>query len=304
MDSKTLKTRANRALNRAGFDPMKLAFCYFGATLLVSAILMALNYFIDMGIGSTGGLAGMGNRAVLMTAQNVLMLAQAIATPFWQAGWTLCVIAIYREEDVYPRNLLEGFRHAWRVFRLTVMEYLFTFAAMFLGAYTVFALYCATPVGTPVMEAMTRNPEDLEGIIAAMGSRGQTVGILCLVVGVALGIFMSYLLRFARILLLRNSETGIFGALIGSLKRTLKHFGRVLLLDLSFWWVWAIEGLCLTVYLLASVFTELQMWHGWVLYVAFGIGELVRLLACVLFRPKMDVAYVAAVEAMDELNHR
>ncbi len=299
LQPKYLKFKAQQALNRAPYDPTRLAFIYFGISLLISGVLLALDYILSQGIGGTGGLSGMGNRAILTTAQNVLSLAQILLTPFWQAGWVLCTIAILHREGVTPVNLLDGFRQVWRIFRLHFMQYLLMLAAVFVGVYTVMLLYSMTPVSTPFIEAVSSNPQDLEGIMAAMGNDFMPIMVIALSLGLLLGLFMAYLLRFALIRYLKDQNAGILRSLFGSMGMVLKNFGRIILLDLSFWWVWVIEGLCTGAYLMAAVFAELQMWHGWVLYVTFGIGELVRLLASVLFRPKMDVTYVAAVEAMD-----
>ena len=71
---KTLKAAARDSLGSAGYDPKKLALIYSGATLLLSLLVMLVDYLLAQELSATVGLGGMDKRAALETAQSLLQL--------------------------------------------------------------------------------------------------------------------------------------------------------------------------------------------------------------------------------------
>ena len=72
LNSRKLKNSAAASIEKAGFDPRKLVLFHTAVALALSLVALAIDFALELQIGNTGGLSGVGMRSVLETVQAVL----------------------------------------------------------------------------------------------------------------------------------------------------------------------------------------------------------------------------------------
>lgn len=251
-DRRGLKQEAQRLLNASGKQAQRLVLIHTAVALGVSALLTVINFILTRQIDGTGGLAGMGTRSVLSTAQSVLELAAMIVMPFWQVGLLKSILLLVRSEDAQPASLLEGLRRFGPVLRLNLLRgALFAGIGMFC-VYFAAGIFMMTPWSAPLVAAMEPlmtqtdlSYEEAMTIMEAMEPVMETATLpLMLIFGALLALFavpIFYRLRMADYLILDESGTGALAAM-GQSMRLMRRKGTALFsLDLSFWWFYALE---------------------------------------------------------------
>lgn len=306
-----LKQTAYTSLATAPGNYKQLITIHVGLTLAVSLIISILHYALEEMIGSTGGLGGVGTRAMLSTAQSVLQLMQVVLLPFWQFGWLCTVMSVSRQERTSFDTLLTGFYRFGPYLRLTLLQLLIYFIAGLASSYAASTLFLMTPWADPLMEVYTQAAGeglDPEAIYAAM--EGVMADSLLQLMLIYLAAFLSlaalifYRLRFAAYCLADDPQGKAFAALKKSLAITRRNGFAIFRLDLSFWWFYALE-------LLASVIAYLDLllsaagitipgpsWLGY-----FGTLVIYSIVQLILYRwrkPQVDATYVKAYEALLE----
>ena len=83
MDIRNLKSTAADRVSTASYPPRRLALIHTGAAVILSLLLTLVNYLLVGGMEDTGGLAGIGTRSILATAQTMLMLAGTLIMAIW-----------------------------------------------------------------------------------------------------------------------------------------------------------------------------------------------------------------------------
>lgn len=245
-----LKAQADRALAHASYDPRKLMLIFMGAFAAVMLAVMALQYFLDLGIADTGGLGGLGTRTVLETVGEVARLAATLAMPFWTAGYYCCVLAMIRGRRFGPATLLEGFRNFGPVLRLYLIRTIYTGILAIACVYLGLQIFMLTPFSgeftallEPLMgqEQILLDDAMLLALEQAMLPGFAVVGLVFLLLGAPL----LYNLRLSELALLDDPKAGAMTAIYRS--RAMMRGNRLSLfkLDLSFWWFYLLDGLAL-----------------------------------------------------------
>ena len=306
-DRRNLKAAAQDSLARANYDPKKLILIHTGATLLVSAVLMVLDYLLAQGIGATGGLGGLQTRAILTTAQSVLQLAQTVALPFWQVGCLYAALRIARGEAASPDSLLQGFRRFGSVLRLQLLNGAILLGLLMVCGYAAGFLFMMTSWGKEMMAQLTllaesgidlSDTEALETIIYS-ALTDYIIPLILIYCGlfllVAVPIF--FRMRFASYIIM-DGETRAMAAIRISRQITKGNCIKLFKLDLSFWWFYALEVLLAAVCYGDLLLGELGFalpWSGTVSYfLCFGLyaaGQLALHYAC---RSQVEVTYAHA----------
>ena len=269
-DPKGLKTAAEQALNEASFDPRKLILIHTGASVALSLILALVDWLLEQQIGGTGGLSGVGSRAILETAQTVLMYAQLAAVLFWQIGYVFVSLRIVRRQPVGPGSLLEGFRKFGPVLRLRLMETLLYTCMGLTCVYGGAIVFGLTPWASPLEEAMEVGTE--EALLLAAQECALPLTVLTAVFALVLFVPYAYRLRMTSYILMDHPQVGAKGAI--RLSRLMMHRNRMNLfkVDLSFWWFYGLETLVALIaygdYLLPMLGVELP-WSATVSYYVF-----------------------------------
>lgn len=244
--SSELRARAADALTHAP-GHRRLVLISAGLSTLLALLVSGLNMLLDSGIATTGGLAGLGMRSILTTAQSLLTLATSVALPFWMLGYTSVSLKLAKGEPARKQDLLNGFRYFFPALRLLLMlEVLFIglfIACIYLGSM----LLSMTPLGfglyqtvLPVLMA-GGDPASLdpEALMQAMAP----VFIGCAVIYGVVAILLYYRLRMAQLALMDDPKAGAGKALMTSIRMTKGNCKALFRLDLSFWWFYVLEAL-------------------------------------------------------------
>ncbi|MBO5317070.1 MAG: DUF975 family protein [Oscillospiraceae bacterium] len=247
---RSLKDTSGYASSQAAYPPRKLALLHTGAALLVSLVLTVLHYLLSRGIGTTGGLSGIGTRTVLTSLQTILQFAASLALPFWEVGFLFCMLRLARKEPFAPRDLTAGFRRFSVLLRLMFLEFLLYSALAFIAIQLVTLVFSLTPFSMPVMEklsALMRDeaflqsgtlPPELQGeIIRYLIPVYIVSGVLFLTVGIP----VFYRLRFSRYVIMDTQQPRALAAMGISRRLTKGHCRQLFSLDLSYWWYYLLQ---------------------------------------------------------------
>ncbi len=291
MDPKELKRRASEALESPAYSPKKLMLIYMLVSLGLSILVALGNVLLDLGIGTTGGLSGINTRSMLETAQRVLELGRSIFLPFWQVGWIFASMVYLRREQVGVITLWQGFRRFWPVLRLTFLQGIWLMGLAFVACYAGAFVFSFTPWGTDVL------------IWMETGIYTSSFGILLiisLVIAGALVIPAAYKMRLAYYYLLDYPGMGAMMAIQASRHTMRGNCKKMLKVDLSFWWFYLLEVLCVALLYADSLwnrlFSDATGTVGYIL--TFATSSAIQLAVYVNFKPHMDVTYAACYEAL------
>lgn len=246
-----LRSESCARLQDARYSPKKLVLIHTGIVLLVSALLTAVNYLLDQQISNTGGLSGIGTRSVLTTIQSVLQLAQSLVLPFWQIGYTYCILRISQRQTTDPEDLCQGFRRFGPVLRLKLITGCIYLGIAMASVYVASTLFMFTPWGKELMgsleDLMVGGMIDSEALMDVVSDSMVNMYIpmivLFLISFLALSAPFFYRFRMAEFWLMDHEPCGAMAALRCS--RILMHGNCIALLkvDLRFWWYYLLDVL-------------------------------------------------------------
>ena len=251
-DRQGLRETARQRLETAAFDPRKLALVYGGVSALIMLVVTGMNFLLSEQIAGTGGLGGLGTRAALETAMQVLQTAANLILPFWNMGYLYCVLKIVRGQRFDLKDLLAGFRNFAPVIRLTFLYSLQFFVLAFACISPCILVYMMTPLSDPLVAIM--EPLMVEGVEPVLDDATAVAAtqamlpmfILYAVVFLAVAAPRFYHYRMAFYALLDDPQDGARMALRRSTMMTHGKRLDIFKLDLSFWWFYVLDALTLT----------------------------------------------------------
>ena len=240
MNYRDIRTAAAERMTSAQTDPHRQSLIYAGAALGLSVLITVINFLLSRQLESTGGLAGIGMRSVLTTAQSVLSFASLILLPFWDAGYRHSCLQLARGKRLWSDMLLEGFRRWGVVLRLNLLRGLLFTAIGFVCLQAAGMLYMLSPFSMPAMEAMSEimesaDPAAMEQAMEAVLPMLIPIYVIFAVVLLAVLIPVSYRLRLADMFII-DERCGARIAMLESNRRMKGHCVQYFRLDLSFWW--------------------------------------------------------------------
>lgn len=304
-DRRGLKAAAEEALGAASHDPRKLILIHTAASVALSLVLALVDYLLEEQIGGTGGLSGVGNRAILETVQTVLMVAQLAAVLFWQIGYVFVALRISRRQSVGPESLLEGFRRFGPVLRLRLMETLLYGGRCLICIYAGSVIFSMTPWAAPMQAAYEIGTE--EALLLAMDECIVPLMGIVAVLMLLLMVPYAYRLRMADYVLMDRPKTGAMEAIRKS--RLLMYRNRMNLfkVDLSFWWFYALEMLVTMIAygdILLPIFGVELPWSATVSYYVFLVLCYIGQLVLYWWRGNtVQVSYAMCYEALLPKEH-
>lgn len=306
-DKKGLTAAAEQALSKAGYDPRLLALIHTGAALGVSFILTLISYFLTRQIDTTGGLAGMGVRSVLSTAQAMLSIGSAVIMPFWEIGFFAAAIRMARQQPNGPDTLLSGFRRFGPVLRLTLLRAILIGFIGFLCLQISSGIFLMTPFSNPLMEATealmaqgTPVIDDalIQSLMPHMVPMYWIFGILFCVIAIP----VLYRFRMADFVMMDDKPIGALRALGASHKMMRYNRFSLFKLDLQFWWFYALQllslGLCYGDQLLPAMGISLPINGDTAFFLFFGIHLVCQLVLAWFAQSRVQTTYACAYEAL------
>lgn len=304
-DRQGLRQRAAEALSRAAYSPAKLALLHTGAAVALSLVLTALNFVLARQMDGTGGLAGMGLRSVLSTAQTMLGIASMIVMPFWEMGFVYAAIRIAREKRAEPETLLQGFRRWGPVLRLMLLQGLVYVAIFFLSINISTAVFVLTPFSQPIAEMI--ETLSAETVIDAQLMAQMSSGLIPLycIFGILFAAFalpVAYRLRMAQYVIMDDPKIGALAAL-GTSNRLMRYNRWALFrLDLSFWWFFGLQLLSTLLgygdLLIVALDIALPISEDAAFFVSFVLNSLCQLAIAWWFASRVAVTYAKAYDAL------
>lgn len=249
---KELISEANAAVADASYSPKRLALIHTGIVAAAGLIVTLLSYVLDVGIGNTGGLSGLGNRAVLETTQTILELLVYILSPFWALGFTAAAVNLARRHRADAGTLTKGLRRWGPALRMLLLQYLLYFAIVMVAVQVGSILYTMSPAANQLLDLLgydTLASGDAQAIIDAIAQLPDrelmvlalTALPFFLIPPAVLVIFVFYRLRLAAYILMDDPRCGALYALALSFRLTRKQCRKLFRLDLHFWWFYVLE---------------------------------------------------------------
>ena len=250
-DRRTLQNSAAQSLQEASSNPKVLILIHTGAVLAVTFGVMLVDWLLEQGIGNTGGLSGIGLRAILSTVQSIMHYAQLLILPFWQMGYTFCCLQLAKKEQVGPGSLLSGFRLFAPVLRLMLLQWAIYMALGFVCIQIASVLFAILPWFAPILqslEAVMATGELTEAALLQISQEAfgpLMITYLAVFIPVVLPFFYQY--RMTAYCLWDDPKKGAIAALRES--RRMMRGNRLALakLDLSFWWFYLLDCLILVI---------------------------------------------------------
>lgn len=245
----------NAASLRLGQDsaPGRLALLHTAVVAGAQLVLALLTLWLEKGIASTGGLSGIGNRAVLQTAQTVLQYAVMILLPFWELGFLRAAQCFARGEEANAATLTAGLRRFAPALRLMLLKAALLTVLMVAAVNVASVIYSATPFAQPMMALiepvmMAQSPEEMTQLMEAIPQEELLRCILPVVIMGVVLFFVAYIpifyrIRFADYAVVDTEKVGAFAALRQSLRMTKGSALQLFRMDLSFWWFYLLQAL-------------------------------------------------------------
>ena len=241
--SRTIKLRAKSACDQASYDPRKLALIYAGVASGITFLFTVISYFLSRQIDNTGGIAGLGLRSILSTAQSVLPIISTVLIPFWDVGFLRAGMGFARNEEVRPSTLTAGFRRFGPVLRLLLLRVIIVIGIILIAANVGSMIFSLTPWSTPLMDiadAIVDAGTFTEEIVADMAPVLLPLYGIFFVIFAILAIPLFYRLRMAEFIIL-DKPAGALAAILFSQRLMRGNCLRLFKLDISFWWFYALS---------------------------------------------------------------
>lgn len=305
---RALKTSAAEALSFRPSDAKKLIFFHTGIVLLFSLLMTVIDYLLGNAIAETGGLSGLGKRSVLETVQSCLRLAQMILLPFWQVGYTFVTLRFARQQRAYFDDLTVGFSHFAPILRLLLLQGAIHLLVALAASYGATFLFMMTPWSEPLAQATTElmNGGNLEAMNAAMESAIAESFLPLMVCYIPVFLILEapffYCFRIATFVMLDKPEEGARHAIRAGRRLMRGNILSLFVLDLSFWWFYALELLigviCYADVLLSLLGVTLPVSADAAFFITLGLYMLGQLGLYVWRKNRVSTTYALFYEAL------
>lgn len=306
----TLRDGSRARLQDARYSPKKLVLIHTGIVLLASLLLTAVNFLLDQQISNTGGLSGIGTRSVLTTIQSILQLTQSLVLPFWQIGYTYCILRLSRSQSAYPEDLCQGFRRFGPVLRLKLITGCIYLGIAMASIYIASTLFMFTPWGAALMDSlenlmvdgMVDNETLMELVSDSMNTLSLPMIVLFLISFFALSAPFFYRFRMAEFWLMDHDRCGAMAALRCSRQLMRGNCIALLKIDLHYWWYYLLDilltAVCYGDVILETVGITLPLDPAVTYFLFFGAYLICQLGLYVWKRNEVSVTYALVYQSL------
>lgn len=308
-----LRSRAGAESKRCGPEGRLLVLVYCGVLAALSLGSNGLNLILDSKIGQTGGLDGMGMRAVLQTVQEILYYVNLFFGPFWSAGFLCAMLAMVRGGRPELRDLSAGCRRLGPILGHMAFGFLVGFGLMMAAANLAAVLFSASSWGAKyeaVLLPVLQDPNLITpegGINVALIPVEELIMaaipmlVLTGVIFVPAYLYLSMGFRMSMYLVVERPISGA-QAHIESMRLMRGHKWQLLKLDLSYWWYYLLAfGASLVAHLdqlLPLMGVQLLPDSRLLFFIAKGLYWAATIALCLWKRCEVDAAHLLAYEAI------
>ncbi len=253
MNISQCRSQGKQALHQAAYPMKKLIAIHTAVMLALGLVVSLLDYGISQELGGTGGLSGMGQRAMLETLQSMLQFANALLLPFWQIGLVAAALALVRGQAFGPKTLMEGLRHFGPVLRLNLLRWGIYMLVVFLAGQIASVVFMMTPLSGDLYalaeEMVAASTTDMSAFLTPEVLESLVIKMLPFMAGAILLLLVpvAYRMWMMDYVLMEDPGRGAFFALRMSLAMTRKNCWKLFQLDISFWWYYLLELLAVVV---------------------------------------------------------
>lgn len=301
MDIKTLKHTAQVRLSAASYSPARLALINTGAAVVLSLLMTLVNFLLTRQMDTTSGLAGIGMRTALQSAQMILIIGGSLVMPFWDAGFLRACLCISRNENARPATLLEGFRRFGSVLRLTLLRGILCVLIAIFCLQAASAIFMMLPLSNDFMEQAMQLVESGavidEAAVAELMEHMVMVYVLWAALTGIILVPLLYRFRLADWAIMDKTPKAMaaFG-LSGICTRGNRFF--LFRLDLSFWWYYGLQLLTAALAYGDILLTALNVnVNADAAFFAFYVVSLaLQLLVAWRFAPQVQTTYALAYD--------
>ena len=285
---------------------------YAGVTLALTVLFCLADYLLQLQISQTGGLRGMGSRAVLSAVQTVLSYLHKGISMCLNLGYLSAMLRIARGQYASRQSLRLGFDRFWPLLRLTILLTLIYMAIGLGSVYLSTILYLLTPLSQSLVsvlmpllsESAALDPAALlegaayEQIVAAM----TPLFIISGVVFLAACIPVVYCYRMAEYVLIDRPGQGALAAMKESSQLTRFRRWQLFRLDLRLWWYYAAAGLVSVIAYGDQILPMLGLTLSWSAqtgyYVFYGLSAVAQFFLILFLRSRVEVVRSLAYDSL------
>lgn len=306
-DTAALRQHARAALANAPAQ-RRMIGTYTLVTVGLSLALTLGDYILSEMISGTGGLGNLGTRTILSTFQSMLPILQMLILLGWNAGYSMAVLKISREEYADANTLKSGFSLFFPMLRTMLLEGAIYFALCMLSFWVSFQIYMFTPWAMDLMEIMepmlpsilsTAEPVIDEALLLPMMKAMAPMMLIFAGIYFLLAVPMGYRLRMRVFCLIDNPRAGAIRAIATSRRIMRRNCFQLFKLDLSFWWYHGLMALATGIQMLPL--TDLiPLDFDLVFYLCYGAYLALISVVYLFLRNRVEVAYAAAYETLRE----
>ena len=301
MNIRSLKNTARERLSNASCNPGRLSLIHTGAAVMLSLLMTLVNFLLTRQMDNTSGLAGIGMRTMLSTAQMILLIGGSAVMPFWDAGFRRACLNISRGDSAQPSTLLEGFRRFGVVLRVTLIRGIF---CIFIAVFCLQAasmLFMMLPMSDNFMEQALALMESGAAVddaaVAELMPHLTMVYVLWAAFALIILVPLLYRFRLADWAVMDNAHKALKAFGLSGICTRGNRFS-LLRLDLSFWWYYGLQLLAAVLaygdMVLAALGAEI---HADAAFFAFYVLSLaLQLLVAWRFAPQVQTAYALAYD--------
>lgn len=295
------KTAAQRLRQDSG-TYRRLVRTHSGITVGVWLVLFVLSYLIQF-LAPEGGLSNLGTHTMIFAAQITLVLVGLFLTPFWETGLSYVALDFIRGRRNMTGDLTNGFRYLKSILGSMIFRGIQYVLIYLLCSYATSVVLTLLPLSQAFyQDAVTLLQEPstpLEG-------RMLIVAVVYGVVFASMLVFLSsqifYRYRMTRYIILDGENIGGMKAANQSRVLMRGNKGKLLRLDLSFWWFYIPELLGIILPLSVLVISGLDLslpgnWEtaSWIIAV---FSLVLRLVVHYFAKPKLAAAYALFYEQL------
>jgi len=295
----------------AAENSKKIVLIYAGAVTALALLVTVINYVLNLQIAQLGGLSNMGLRSVLSTVQSVLPMVQSLIIMSLELGYIAAMVRVARQQYASEHTLKLGFDRFFVLLRYTLIQgAIYTLAAL-AAFWIAMQIFLITPLSGAMMAMLSEDmldPNVLMGYLqdpVFSANITATMVPLFLIFGVLyllLFLPISYSLRMTKYVIIDKPGTGAMYALKESRKMMKGSRIRLLKLDVSLWWWYAISFgsmlLCYGDVLLPMAGITLPLSETVSYFLFYGLFLAVQFAACLFLRNRVEVVYAQVYNAL------
>lgn len=310
-NTRALKTFAAERIAAANQEK-KIVLIFSGLVMGLTVLTVVIRYILGLQISNLGGLSNLGTRSVLSAVQTMLPLVQSLVVMCLELGYTAAMLRIARGQYASPQTLRLGFDRFWVLVRCSVIQGLIYAGLGIVSVYVASILFVISPFGTAFMELaapmisasslLSPTPVVDEAMIIQLIPAMIPMFVMVAILACVLIIPVSFRFRMAHYILIDKPGLRAMAVLRESRKMMRGNCLKLLKLDLSYWWYFAvffgisIIGNADQWLPMAGVELPMSTEAAYFIFYALYLG--LQLAAYCLLRNRFEVTYGLAYDAL------